>query len=96
MFFYKLHRSGKDVLLAVCDSEILGKSFSQGDLRIEAKKDFYGGKEIGEEVIELFDKATIVNLLGEKIVSLAARKKKIEKENIIRVGGVSHAQIISV
>ena len=41
-------------------------------------------------------KATIVNLLGKRIVELALRNGFIEKKNIILFDGHPHAQIIKL
>ena len=40
LFSYRIFRTGNDVLLAVCDSDLLGKSFEEGEMQIEVT-DFY-------------------------------------------------------
>lgn len=96
MFCYKIHRSGGDVILAACDSDIMGKKLTGGDLQIEIREAFYGNEKIGEEVIELFKEASIINLIGNKIVSLAIKNGYAEKSSVKKISGVSHAQIIRV
>ena len=48
-FYFKAHRHPEEVILAVCDEEILGQTFSEGDLRITVGEGFYGGDIIEEE-----------------------------------------------
>ena len=95
-FYYKIYRSGKDVILAVCDRDILGKIFEEGNIVLNVKKEFYKGEEIGEEVLELFNSATIINRIGTQIVNLAIANKWVEKENVLEIKGVKHAQIIKI
>ncbi len=95
-FRYKFYRTGKDIILAVCDSDIIGKVFEEGDVVLYAKEEFYGKDEIGEEVVDFFRDATIINLLGNKIVELALTHGWIEEDGIIEVKGVKHAQIFKI
>jgi hypothetical protein len=96
MFYYKIQRYGTETILAVCDKGIIGKRFEDGELVLDVKEEFYCDEECGEEVIELFDQATIINLVGNKIVSLAIEKGWVEKENVLTIKGVMHAQIIKI
>ena len=43
MFSYNIFKQNKDVLLAICDEDILGKTFSDGELEITISE-FYKGK----------------------------------------------------
>ena len=51
MFSVKLHRHPSGNVLAVCDSELLGQSFSEGDLRLKVSEGFYGGDTVEEAVL---------------------------------------------
>ncbi len=95
-FYYKIYRRGRDVILAVCDADIIGKKFEEGEKVLHAKPEFYEGERIGEEVLELFEEATIINLLGRKIVTLAVEKGWVEGNGVLEVKGVLHAQIIKM
>ncbi len=97
MFLYKIHKVEKETVLAVCDSEIIGKVFREGKLKLEIKTSFYYEKKANKtEILKLFEKADIINISGKKIVALALREKYIEKNKIITIDGVPHAQIIKM
>ncbi len=96
MFYYKIHKSGGTALLAVCDSELLGKTFEEGRLALHISREFYGGQKIRNEVLVLFPRADIINIAGNNIVSLALKNKWISEKGIIRVKGIPHAQIFSL
>jgi len=91
----KFFSQGRDVLLAACDEEILGKTFKTEELDFEVDEHFYK-----EELVEinqlnnLICKATIVNLVGEKVVKEAIQNNHINEQNLIYFEGVPHAQIV--
>lgn len=95
-FYFKIYTHGNEVVLAVCDGDILGKKVEKEGIVLYAKPEFYKGEEIGEEVIELFKKASIINLMGKKIVALALKHGWIDKDAVLEVKGVAHAQIIKM
>ncbi|HIQ49867.1 MAG TPA: DUF424 family protein [Nanoarchaeota archaeon] len=95
-FYFKIYNRGNEIVLAVCDKDILGKKVEENEIVLYAKPEFYKGEEIGEEVIELFERASIINLMGKKIVALALKHGLIEKNSILEIKGVAHAQIIKM
>ena len=97
MFVYKLQKIGNESLLAVADKNIIGKSFESNDLNIHVSENFYYEKECGEkEILKIINSATIVNAVGNSIIELMLKNMLIEKENIIEIGGVMHAQLVRV
>ena len=94
MFWCKTHSAKGQLVVAICDKDLLGKKIGN-ELKITVKQDFYRGKLMDEKkTLELMKKANICNLLGKKIVDLAMKNKFITKENIIFIGDVPHAQFI--
>lgn len=97
MFYLKFHDVPGEVLVAACDSDILGKRFSRGKLQIEVNERFYGSALVGEEeVLSALGRATIANIVGNNIVGKAVERSLVSPESVIDIGGVKHAQIISV
>lgn len=97
MFWMKIHRVGMDVLIAICDEEILGKKIKWKNVEIEIRKEFYGGKRVNEkEVLDALREMTVGNFFGNRIVHLMIRKGIVKKENVIKIGGIAHAQYIKI
>ncbi|HIK00085.1 TPA: DUF424 family protein [archaeon] len=98
MISYKEYKHGKtDLLIAACDSDLLGKTFhdSEKGLKLEVKKDFYGGSEISaEEFGKQLKKATIANLVGEKTISKAIDLGLVATSSVLKIQGVPHVQIV--
>jgi len=82
-------------MVAVCDADILGKKFSDGKRKLNIEENFYKGT-LGtlEDGIQAMNGATIVNVLGEKIVTKMIDDGIISEHSVIRICGVPHAQII--
>ncbi len=92
-FWVKLHPAGRDIILAVCDMELIEKSFEEGELRITVYRQFYGGAAVSEEGLEEhMRRATTMNLVGERCVRKAVELGWVDSENIIRIQGIPHAQ----
>jgi len=95
--YVNLRRWGKQVLLAICDAEILGKTFQESDLVLEVREEFYKGvKTSVDEALSLIDQSTNINLIGSNIVTKAIEKGYIHPEAVIKVCGVLHAQIVKM
>ncbi len=94
MPFLRVIRTQGEVLVIVCDPELLGKKFKQGKLRLEIKESFYRGVEANvEECIAALREATIANLVGS-IVGHAIKAGIIERANVLKIQNVSHAQLV--
>lgn len=97
MFSYRIFRTGSEVMLAISDASILGKRFEEGDMQIEVTDDFYSGSTCNKaDALKLIKNATIINAVGNNIIGFMVEKKFIEKDRVLKIGGVPHAQIISV
>lgn len=96
MFWSKIFNTKYDILVAICDEELLEKTIDK-KLNIRLKKEFYGGKLIDEKIaIRIMEKATIGNLFGKKIVELAEKNGFITRKNVILINGIPHAQFVKL
>ncbi len=97
MFRMRVYRVKGEVLVAVCDSDIVGRTFREGDLKLEVKESFYGEEEVGEEEVKrALRNATIANITGNKAVNLAVRIGIIDKNRILYIEGCPHAQMVVI
>ena len=97
MFSAKVHKTGGQVLVACCDAEILGRTLKSGELEIRISESFYGGQKVDEKsLMDLMKEATTVNLMGDKVVSLALSEGIIDESGIMDVCGIKHAQLFSL
>jgi hypothetical protein len=90
-----LKKVGTNVLLSICDSEILGKTLCEGKIVFQVKEDFYRGSRVDvEEAVSMIDNSTIVNMIGKNVVKRAIEKGYVHPEAVLHIEGVPHAQIV--
>ncbi|MCW4026916.1 MAG: DUF424 family protein [Candidatus Bathyarchaeota archaeon] len=95
--YVNVRRWGHQVLLAVCDADLLGKTFRESDMVFEVKEDFYKGLRTStEEAVTLIEESTVANLVGRNIVEKAMEKGYVHPEAVIRICGILHAQIVKM
>jgi hypothetical protein len=86
-------------VVAVCDSELLGKRFEEGLFQLDVKESFYGRDEKSEsETIEILKKMrredATFNIVGKKSVRTALKAGIINEESIGKVQGVEFAIVL--
>ena len=92
-----LKKTGRNVLLCICDAEILGKTFHEGKITFRVKEDFYRGRRVAvEEAIDLIEASTIVNMVGKNVVKKAIERGFVHPEAVLNIEGVPHAQIVKI
>lgn len=94
-FHVKVYRVQSEVLVAVCDEAVYGRSYAEGRLVLKADKKFFGRSTVGQEELQgMLMEATIANLIGEDAVAFGVKLGLIDPENVITVQGVPHAQMV--
>jgi len=92
-----LKKVGRNVLLAMCDAEILGKTLRDGKMVFCVKEDFYKGAKVNiDEAICMIENSTIVNMIGRNVVSRAIEKGYVHPEAVLKIEGIPHAQIVKL
>ena len=95
--YVKIRRWGRQVLLAACDAEILGKTLKDSNITFEVSEKFYKGfKTSVDEAINLIEESTIVNLVGTNIVKRAIERGYVHPDAVIEICGIPHAQIVKI
>jgi hypothetical protein len=93
--FLRVFKDAKHTLVAVCDSDIMGKTYREGKRKLEVKEGFYKGvlSSIPEALREI-SSADVANLAGNSIVNAAVQEGFVDPSAIVRVAGISHVQIV--
>ena len=95
--FLNLKKIGQNVMLAVCDCELLGKTLREGKIIFRIRDDFYKGRKATvEEAVGLIGNSTIVNLVGKCCVEKAIAEGYVHPEAVIEIEGIPHAQIMKL
>ncbi|MEM0141090.1 MAG: DUF424 family protein [Thermoplasmatales archaeon] len=93
MIWTKMYRTPTDTLLAAADEELVGKEYKDGKFKLKISESFYVDVLVNENVFsDLLKMCTIANLVGERCIGIAVGLGLVSEENILRIGGVPHAQ----
>lgn len=85
----------RGLLVSVCDSEVLGETFENGDVSLTVTEDFYGGEEADPEtVVDSLSRAAVANIVGVEAVEVAIEAGIIEAQNVLDLDGTQHAQLV--
>lgn len=94
LFSVKIYRKRSEVLVAVADSELIGKTFRGNGMKIEVTESFYFGDFLNEEaMISMLRIATIANLVGKRCISAAQQSGIVDSNRVLFIGDVPHAQV---
>jgi len=90
----KLHKTSDGrTVLAVCDSNLIGRKIVEGDLQLDLSSNFYKGEEMSvDRIRELFKVVNIINLVGEETVKIGVNEGIVAE--VKRIGGVPHAEVV--
>ena len=91
----KIHDSYR-LVVAICDKDLLGKKFEQGNKTLEIKPNFYEGEEkTPEQVMKSIEMAAAedatFNIVGKKSTELALKIGLIKQEGIGEIQGIPFA-----
>ena len=96
--FVKIHKSYRDVV-AICDSELIGKKFEDEKFQLDVKENFYmGDKVLEKEAIgimkDMIKEDATFNIVGEKSVNAALKAEIICEEQVGEIQGVPFAMVL--
>jgi len=83
------------VLVSVCDPDVLGETFEDGDVSLTVDPDFYEGEEATEgEVVDSLARCAVANIVGTQSVAVAVDHGFVDEETVLDVDGTRHAQLL--
>ncbi|MFA6035940.1 MAG: DUF424 family protein [Candidatus Micrarchaeia archaeon] len=94
--FLKVHKVGKEVIVALCDAELLGKTLREGAVVLDLKKygDFYKGEKADEKIAsKAVEGGTSINAVGKRSVSVVRKALKCDEASVRMIQKVPHLQV---
>ena len=88
-FSVKITDYQKNIMLNICDVELLGKNIIQEDLKMNISKSYYGQKLVDkEEAAILLKNSSIINMVGQNTVSLSIKLGIGSETGVKSISGV--------
>ncbi len=97
--YLKIHTIHGKAFISCCDSELLGKTFTEGKCCLRVTEGFYKGTEIGlDEAKEIIaaniDAMDSIQIIGEQIINHLHACDLLSKEGARRTCNVPHMILI--
>jgi len=85
------------LLVAVCDEDVLGETFENGEVSITVNEEFYGGDPAeADDVVDSLARANIANIVGSRAVEVAVEAGVIDDAHVLEIGETRHAQLVRI
>ncbi len=96
-FLYKVHTSGNHRIVGICDREIVGKEFRDGDRRLFVDPSFYSdGEADRKKMLSLIPTADSANIAGSGAVEAAIEAGFVDPGCVLVIGGVKTAIVMAL
>ncbi|MBW6461892.1 MAG: DUF424 family protein [DPANN group archaeon] len=93
----KTHNSDSGTIVAVCDSDILGKRFEEHDKVLDISNYFFDGDKADmTTIISAISTCTSAMIIGDNIISGLEKKNIITKEHIQFISKTPYIMIFKV
>lgn len=94
----KIHEAYRNVV-AICDSDLLGKKFEEGKLFLDLSGSFFMGDERSEEEVrEIIEdqkrEDATFNIAGKRACEIALELGIIDEEGVTRIQGIPVALVL--
>jgi hypothetical protein len=91
------HDTTQGLLVTVCDADIVGDTFENGDVSLTVEEDFYAEEAHQADettVVDALARANVANIVGTRAVELAVEHGIIDETTVLDVGDTRHAQLL--
>jgi hypothetical protein len=95
----KIHKAYREIV-AVCDKNLLGKTFEEGNKLLDVRESFFKGEEISEakliETLREFSSEcdATFNIVGKKSIDAALKAGIVDETGVRSVKGIPFALIL--
>ncbi|MDH3191325.1 MAG: DUF424 domain-containing protein [Nitrosopumilus sp.] len=88
-FSVKVTDYQKNMMLNICDFDLLGKDIVQDKLTMSISKSYYGEKIVNKEEAEsLLKKSSIINMVGKNSISLSIELGIGSENGVKEISGI--------
>jgi hypothetical protein len=95
MFLLTERETDEGLLVSVCDADVLGDTFDNGEVSLTVEEEFYDGETADEEaVVRSLARCSVANIVGTRAVGLAIDRGFVAEENVLEFDDTRHAQLL--
>ncbi|MFB5605502.1 MAG: DUF424 domain-containing protein [Nitrosarchaeum sp.] len=88
-FSVKVTEYQKNLMLNICDADLLGQNITQDELNITISKSYYGNQIIEkDEAKKLLETSSIINMVGKNTISLSLELGIGSEHGVKKISGI--------
>ncbi|MFB5609303.1 MAG: DUF424 domain-containing protein [Nitrosarchaeum sp.] len=88
-FSVKVTEYQKNLMLNICDADLLGQNIIQDELNITISKSYYGNQIIEkDEAKKLLETSSIINMVGKNTISLSLELGIGSEHGVKKISGI--------
>jgi len=88
-------QTDEGLLVSVCDPDVMGETFENGEVSLTVDESFYDGEQATEdEVVDSLASCSVANIVGDEAVGVAVENGFVDEENVLDLDGTRHAQLL--
>ncbi len=94
----RIHRSADNKeIIGLCDRELIGKTYSEGEISVAINEAFFGNQPASEEeVIRVLMTGDNITIFGKRCVDLAVSHGILEPDSCRLIDGIPYTTIIRI
>jgi hypothetical protein len=86
-----------ELLLAVCDTELLGQHFEEGEFQLDCSSDFYKGDELSkEDLLALLKHCIIANVVGRESIGVLLEAGLVKASAVKTIAAIPYAHVVKI
>jgi len=96
--FVRIIKSYRNVAV-VCDEDLIGKNFEDGEFKLYVKEDFYKGDSVSKQraaeiMKEMSREDATFNIVGKESINTAIESEIISPDSVKEIQGVPYAMVL--
>ena len=80
--------------VVVCDEELIGKTFGEGEKILDLKESYFKGKLIDVNDLDDYFKPGILQVVGKNAIDYLILKKILSKDEVAYIANIPYVNII--
>lgn len=101
MIYIKVHVTPEGEIIAMCDSELLGKAYREGETELDLRRyaSFYKGDLVSERVAEstpAINDFYTANVVGKRSVGIFIKKGMASESEVMKIKEIPYIHIFRI
>lgn len=95
MILAKVHKADDRVVLALCDSELFGKRFTESEKQLDLTSEFFRGEPVEKDFLEqLVHGASCILAIGKEAIAALVGMGVLQEKETKTLAGIPYTHLV--